>query len=58
MYRKLNDKNKLENKNNWTHAVIKELHFMKKLDIGENNENEKIKINKKRGVSSFVDKAR
>jgi len=56
MYKKLNNKNKLENKNNSTHAVIKELHFMKNLDIGENNKNEKIKIYKERSLPSFVNK--
>lgn len=56
MYKKLDNKNILENKNNWTHAVIKELHFVKNLDIGENNKNEKIKINKKRSMPYFVHK--
>ena len=56
MYKKLNNKNKLENKNNSTHAVIKELHFMKNLDIGKNNKNEKIKIYKERSLPSFVNK--
>lgn len=56
MYKKLNNKNKLENKNNWTHAVIKELHFVKRIDIGENNKHEKIKTNKKRSMLYAVDK--
>ena len=54
MYKKINNKNKFENKNNSTHAVIKEMHFMKNLDIGGNNKNEKIKINKKRSMPYFV----
>ena len=54
MYKKFNNKNKLENKNNSTHAEIKEMHFMKNLDIGENSKNEKIKINKKRSMPYFV----
>ncbi len=54
MYKKINNKNKFENKNNSTHAVIKEMHFMKNLDIGGNNKDEKIKINKKRSMPYFV----
>lgn len=56
MYKKFNNKNKLENKNNSTHALIKEMHFVKNLDIGENSKNEKIKTNKKRSMPYSVDK--
>ncbi|MCU4476920.1 hypothetical protein [Acinetobacter bereziniae] len=56
MSKKFNNKNKLENKNNSTHALIKEMHFVKNLDIGENNKNEKIKTNKKRSMPYSVDK--